>query len=70
MIGINFGCQKTMICIGDIKEERKKKEKYSIYDFEYNILMNDQGKRSISSIIQFKDTNRLYSENTKLGIKR
>ena len=70
MIGINLGCQKTTICNSEEKEKSIKKEKYNNMDFKINILMNSQGDRCISSIIQFKETNRLYSENTKLGIKR
>ena len=70
MIGINLGCQKTTICNSEEKEKSIKKEKYNNMDFKINILMNSQGDRCISSIIQFKENNRLYSENTKLGIKR
>ena len=70
MIGINFGCQKTTICNGVLKNEILNKKKFNNKDFEINLLMNSQGDRCISSIIQFKETNRLYSENTKLGIKR
>ena len=70
MIGINLGCQKTTICNSEEKEKSIKKEKYNNMDFKINILMNSQGDRCISSIIQFKEKNRLYSENTKLGIKR
>ena len=70
MIGINLGCQKTTICNGGLKSTSLLKDIYNNYDFDINILLNSQGDRCISSIIQFKETNRLYSENTKLGIKR
>ena len=70
MIGIKFGCQNTVICYGKIKDSSKNKNILNILDFENTILINEQGNRNLASIIQFKETNRLYGENTILEIRK
>ena len=61
MIGINIGSQSTKF---SASEELPNKEIYSVKDFKLNINLNDILDRFIPSIIQFKETNRLFGQST------
>ena len=67
MIGINIGSQSTKF---SVSEELPNKEIYSVKDFKLNINLNDILDRFIPSIIQFKETNRLFGQSTQLGYKK
>ena len=66
-IGINIGSQITKFSSGFIPSN---KVKYKTNDLQINQLLNDILDRNLPSIIQYKESNRLYGSSTILGYKR
>ena len=64
MIGFNIGAQTTKFSLGKVSSNKIIK---NLNDFKENILLNNNSEKIILSIIQFKESERLYGESSKLN---